>query len=82
MWICLILLTQYNIIDLGTTKVVGGSPSVNRHMSKPSLRKEESYGRKKQMLSLILKLIASLSSLFGFAMGVEWLIKKIKALKK
>lgn len=34
------------------------------------------------MLSLILKLIASLSSLFGFAMGVEWLIKKIKALKK
>lgn len=34
------------------------------------------------MFEFVLKIIASLSSVFGFAMGVEWLIKKIKALKK
>ena len=34
------------------------------------------------MLEFIFKTITSLSSVFGVAMGIEWLIKKIKALKK
>lgn len=34
------------------------------------------------MLVFIIKLLAFISSLFGTAIGIEWLVNKIKALKK
>lgn len=34
------------------------------------------------MLVFIIKFLALTSSMFGTAMGIEWLVSKIKALKK